>query len=76
MLGVMLDFIHSVPAVFDVVSQFVSDEMHPTLVVEDEMPEAVNTWIADWATDNTFTDAEDGLNKLWEHVQASDIQNM
>ena len=76
MLGVMLDFIHSVPAVFDVVSQFVSDEMHPTLVVEDEMPEAVNTWIADWATDKTFTDAEDGLNKLWEHVQASDIQNM
>ena len=76
MLEQMLDFIHSVPAVFEVIAQFVSNAARPVLIVEDEMPKAVNEWITDWATDKTFTDAEDGLNKLWEHVQASDIQSM
>ena len=76
MLEKMIDFIHSVPAVFEVIAQFVADAAYPVLIVEDELPEAVNAWITDWATDKTFTDAEDGLNQLWQSVQASDIQDM
>ena len=76
MLAEMISFIHSVPALFEVIAQFVADASRPVLFVEDELPEAVNNWITDWATDKTFADAEDGLNQLWEHVQATDIQDM
>ena len=76
MLDEMLGFIHSVPAVFEVIAQFVADASRPVLFVEDELPEVVNNWITDWAGDKTFTNTEDGLNQLWEHVQASDIQDI
>ena len=76
MLEQILNFIHSVPAVFEVIAQFVADASRPVLFVEDELPKAVNNWVTDWATDKTFADAEDGFNQLWEHVQASDIQDM
>ena len=76
MLAEMISFIHSVPALFEVIAQFVADASRPVLFVEDELPEAVNNWITDWATDKTFTDAEDELNQLWEVVQATDIAEM
>lgn len=76
MLEEMINFIHSVPAVFEVITQFVEFDSRPVLFVEDELPEVVNNWITDWAGDKTFSDAEDGLNQLWEHVQATDIQDM
>ena len=76
MLNEMIAFIHSVPALFEIIAQFVEDASRPILYVEDELPQAVSNWITDWATDKTFTDAEDGLNQLWEHVQACDIEDM
>ena len=76
MLEEMISFIHSVPALFEVIAQFVADASRPVLFVEDELSEAVNNWITDWATDKTFADAEDGLNQLWEVVQATDIAEM
>ena len=76
MLKEMLNFIHSVPALFEVIAKFVADEAFPTLIVQDELPEAVNNWIVNWATGKTFMDAEDGLNQLWQSVQASDIQDV
>ena len=76
MLAEMINFIHSVPAVFEVIAQFVAGASRPVVFVEDELPEAVTNWITDWATDKTFADAEDGLNQLWEHVQACNIQDM
>ena len=49
MLDEMINFIHSVPAVFEVIAQFVEDTSRPVLFVEDELPEVVTNWVTDWA---------------------------
>ena len=74
MLDEMINFIHSVPAVFEVIANFVADAAFPVLLVDEELPEAVDNWILNWATGKTFADAEDGLNQLWERVHVSNKQ--